>query len=197
MLRIKKASDTRRRKGAVALLRAACLLLGIYSSSLSSAHSEVFLAKDEALALAFPEGAEISERTVVLSQEQRSEIENRSQTTISSNLFHYFEGKRAGEVSGYAVIDSRIMRTSPAVFMVVFSPDRTVSKVVLLAFHEPSEYQPTEAWLHHLAGTIPLEDLTPGHGVPPIAGSTLSTQGLSDGVRAARASIDVVFEEKR
>lgn len=173
-------------------------VVAVFSCLISStAVAEVFLAKDEALAIAFPDGAEIIERTVVLSATQRQEIERRAQTTLNSSLFHYFEGRRNSESTGYAIIDSRIMRTSPAAFMVVFRKDRSVSKVVLLAFHEPSEYQPTEAWLGHLEGAMPLEELVPGHGVPPIAGSTLSTQGLSDGVRAARAALEVVFEEKQ
>jgi len=196
MFQSTKALSTLQRRVATYLSQASLVYVFV-CCVLSSAYAEVFLAKDEALAVAFAEGAEISERTVVLSQDQRSEIESRAQSTISSNLFHYFEGKRDGQVVGYAVIDSRVMRTSPAVFMVVFSPERLVTKVVLLAFHEPSEYRPTETWLEHLEGTMPLEELTPGQGVPPIAGSTLSTLGLSDGVRAARASMDVVFEEKR
>ena len=154
----------------------------------------VFYAKDEALHIAFSEGVEVSEKTVVLSSDQREAIEQMSQAKVSSGLFHFFEGKRNGEVTGYAAIDSRVMRTNLAVYMVVLSKTLAVEKVVLLAFNEPSEYQPTDAWLKHLEGNQPIDEIAPGQGVPPIAGSTLSVHGLSDGVRVVRASFEVALQ---
>jgi hypothetical protein len=157
----------------------------------------VFFAKDEALHIAFPQGIEVSEKTVVLSSEQREEIERISQAKVSSGLFHFFEGRQNGEVTGYAVIDSRVMRTNLAVYMVVLSKTFAVEKVVLLAFNEPLEYQPTDGWLKYLEGNQPIDEIAPGQGVPPIAGSTLSVHGLSDGVRVVRASFEVVLKGTR
>jgi hypothetical protein len=144
------------------------------------------------LAVAFPKGAEVVERTILLSGEQKQEVERRSQAKLSSNLFHFFVGKVGGQVSGYAVIDSRLMRSNLAVYMVVLDPNFVVQKVVVLAFNEPLEYMPADGWYKHLEGDRPIADLIPGQGIPPIAGSTLSTNGLSDGVRAVRASFEVV-----
>lgn len=170
--------------------------IALFGACLTSppAFAEVFLAKDEALELAFGADAEIHEQTHILSQQQREEIEHHAYSRLSSNLFHFYEGQRNGETIGYAVIDSRIMRSHLAAFMVVLKPDQTVSKVVILAFNEPSEYQPTDSWLEQLEGKQPLEELIPGQGVPPIAGSTLSVNGLSDGVRVVRASLAVTLE---
>ena len=89
------------------------------------------------------------------------------------------------------------MRTNLAVFMVIISKDLVVQKVVLLAFHEPSDYQPTESWLKLLEGSKPMQDLVPGQGLAPIAGSTLTVNGLSDGVRAVRASFEVLLKEAK
>jgi hypothetical protein len=160
------------------------------------ASAKVLLAKDEALALAFPPGLEVHERGVLLTAAQKEEIQAKAETTISSSLFHYFEGRRGDDVIGYAVIDARTMRTNQGVFMVVLSKELVVQKVVMLAFNEPSEYQPPDAWLDQLAGNKQITDLIPGQGIPPIAGSTLSAQGISDGVRAVRASIEVVVGKR-
>jgi electron transport complex protein RnfG len=157
-----------------------------------SAHANVFLAKDEALTLAFPVGIEVVERSVVLTAAQQAKIEELAQTKISSSLFHFYEGRVNGEVAGYAVIDARIMRSNQAVFMVVLSKDLVVQKVVMLAFNEPMEYMPADAWYAHLEGNKTYSDLVPGQGLPAIAGSTLSVNGVSDGVRAVKASFDVV-----
>jgi hypothetical protein len=161
------------------------------------ASATVFLAKDEALALAFPADVEVREKGMLLTTDQKAEIQTRAETNLPSNLFHYFEGRRGDEVTGYAVIDARIMRTNQAVFMVVLSKDLVVQKVIMLAFNEPLEYQPPDAWLEQLTGERQISDLIPGQGIPPIAGSTLSAQGVSDGVRAVRATIEVVLGKKK
>jgi hypothetical protein len=144
---------------------------------------------------AFGAGATITSNTKKISSEQKAAIEELAQTKLSSSFFQYYEGRRNGEFLGYAVIDSRVMRTNLAVFMVVVSKDLVVQKVILLAFNEPSEYQPTDSWLTQLEGPKPMQDLVPGQGLAPIAGSTLTVNGLSDGVRAVRASFEVLLKE--
>lgn len=174
--------------------RLAPVLIGICVAFVvvGQANANVLLAKEEALALAFSTGVEVLERSVVLTADQRDKIEGLAQTKLSSALFHYYEGRVNGEVAGYAVIDARVMRTNQAVFMVVLSKDLVVQKVVMLAFNEPMEYMPAEAWFRYLEGNKSFSDLIPGQGLPAIAGSTLSVTGISDGVRAVKASFDVV-----
>lgn len=179
------------------VFKAMLLCIAVLSSIAATPNqvrAEVLLAQDEALETAFGVGATTITKTALISPEQQAEIEERSQSQLPSTILHYFEGRRDGELLGYAVIDSRIMRTNLGVFMVVFSKELMVQKVVLLAFHEPSEYQPTNDWLDYLAGERPMRDLVPGQGLPPIAGSTLTTQGISDGVRCVRASLEVVLQ---
>jgi hypothetical protein len=147
--------------------------------------------------VAFGAGAQITSHTKKISSDQKVAIEELAQTKLTSSFFQYYEGRRNGEFLGYAVIDSRVMRTNLAVFMVVVSPGRVVQKVVLLAFHEPSDYQPTDTWLKLLEGPQPMQDLVPGQGLAPIAGSTLTVNGLSDGVRAVRASFEVLLKETK
>lgn len=181
---------------ALCLLLSLLLALSVVASPLA-VHAEVILAQDEAMEVAFGTGAQITSHTKRISSEQKAEIEERAQTKLTSSFLHYYEGRRNGEFLGYAAIDSRVMRTNLAIFMVLASKDLVVQKVVLLAFHEPSEYQPTDAWLKLLEGAKPMQDLVPGQGLAPIAGSTLTVNGLSDGVRAVRASFEVLLKEAK
>jgi len=178
------------------LLLSSLLALCVAASPLA-ARAEVLLAQDEAMEVAFGAGAQITSHTKKISSDQKVAIEELAQTKLTSSFFQYYEGRRNGEFLGYAVIDSRVMRTNLAVFMVVVSPGRVVQKVVLLAFHEPSDYQPTDTWLKLLEGPQPMQDLVPGQGLAPIAGSTLTVNGLSDGVRAVRASFEVLLKETK
>ncbi|MEY4667523.1 MAG: hypothetical protein RL518_222 [Pseudomonadota bacterium] len=188
--------DNRRSGSTLRLLLSSLLTLCVAASPLVAC-AEVLLAQDEAMEAAFGADTQITSRTKKIPSEQKLRIEEIAQTTLTSSFLHYYEGRRNGELLGYAVIDSRVMRTNLAVFMVVVSPDLVVQKVILLAFHEPSEYQPTDAWLKLLEGSRPMQDLVPGQGLAPIAGSTLTVNGLSDGVRAVRASFEVLLKEAK
>lgn len=185
---------THRRAFALSILLPALLTLCVAAAP-HAARAEVLLAQDEAMEAAFGAGAQITSHTKKISSEQKIEIEELAQTKLTSLFLHYYEGRRNGEFLGYAVIDSRVMRTNLAVFMVLLSKELVVQKVILLAFHEPSDYQPTDSWLKLLEGPRPMQDLVPGQGLAPIAGSTLTVNGLSDGVRAVRASFEVLLKE--
>lgn len=188
--------DYRRHSSTLRLLLSLILTLCVAASSLA-ARAEVLLAQDEAMEAAFGAGAQITSHTKKISSEQKIQIEELAQTKLTSSFLHYYEGRKNGEFQGYAVIESRVMRTNLAVFMVVVSKELVVHKVVLLAFHEPSDYQPTDGWLKLLEGPRPMQDLVPGQGLAPIAGSTLTVNGLSDGVRAVRASFEVLLKEAK
>lgn len=188
--------DSRRSGFSRRLLLSSLLTLCVAASPLA-ARAEVLLAQDEAKEAAFGHGAELAIQTKKISSEQKAAIEELAQAKLASSFFHYYEGRRNGELLGYAVIDSHIMRTNLAVFMVVVSKELVVQKVLLLAFNEPSEYQPTDSWLKQLEGAKPMQDLVPGQGLAPIAGSTLTVNGLSDGVRLVRASFEVLLKETK
>ncbi len=185
---------TQRSAFALSILLPALLTLCVVAAP-HAARAEVLLAQDEAMEAAFGAGAQITSHTKKISSEKKIAIEELAQTKLTSLFLHYYEGRRNGEFLGYAVIDSRVMRTNLAVFMVVLSKELVVQKVILLAFHEPSDYQPTDSWLKQLEGPRPMQDLVPGQGLAPIAGSTLTVNGLSDGVRAVRASFEVLLKE--
>ena len=53
---------------------------------------------------------------------------------------------------GYAVIDVRTVRTLPEALLIVIAPDGSVRSLRVLAFHEPTEYQPSERWLAQMDG---------------------------------------------
>ncbi|MCC6849161.1 MAG: FMN-binding protein [Deltaproteobacteria bacterium] len=156
-----------------------------------TARAAVFLAKDEALALAFPGADRVEERVVILTDAQKAEIEKRARAPLESQLWTIHVGWKDGVVQGYAVIDSHIVRTLPETFMVVVDPDGKLRRVDVLAFHEPPEYLPTQRWIGQFAGHALDEDLKLGAGIQGITGATLSAQAMTAGVRRALALVAV------
>ncbi len=158
----------------------------------TAARAGVFYAKDEALALAFPEGTQVESHTAILTDAQ-VEACKAKQVAVESKLFTYYTGTRDGKVVGYAVIDSHVVRTLPEAFMAVLSPDGAVDKVVMLAFYEPPEYAPPPKWLAQFDGKRLDGGWRVGGDVHGIGGSTLTAHAMTNAVRKVILLYDLVI----
>lgn len=171
-------------------------MLGLVTTLFASrAHAKVFLAKDEALALAFPGNDRVEERTFILTDAQKAEVEKRAHAPLDSQLWTIYVGWKDGTVQGYALIDTHTVRTLPETVMAVLDPKGTLEKVEVLAFHEPPEYLPTDRWVAQFAGRALDDDLKIGGGVQGITGATLSAQAMTAGVRRVLALFAVLVPE--
>lgn len=157
-----------------------CILMSL---SLPVVQAEVFYAKDEALAMAFPGAEEVKQKSYILTEEQIEKAQSLGEVKIKEELFTLYRGITNGVVTGYAAIETQIVRTHPETLLIVLTPEGKVSKVVVLAFHEPPEYLPGERWLAQFSGKDLSAKLAPGKDVHGIFGSTLSTQATSGAVR--------------
>jgi hypothetical protein len=153
----------------------------------------VFHARDEALEIAFPEADHVEARDFFLTPEQRSEIESRAKAPLESNLLTVYVGERDGQVTGYAVLDTHLVRTLPETFLVVLSPEGTIRSTHVLAFYEPLEYLPPERWLRQFDGESLGDDLHVGRKIAGITGSTLSARAVTGGIRRALAIHSVLL----
>jgi len=158
---------------------------------------KVFYAKDEALKLAFPDADEVEMRTFILKEDEVRRAQERARTRIDSRLFTFYVGKKKGNVVGYAAIDTHIVRTLPETFMVVLSSEGEVLTTIILAFHEPLEYLPSERWLEQFREKNLSPDLRVGRDIAGIAGSTLTTQAITQGIRKVLALFEILVKEKR
>jgi hypothetical protein len=157
------------------------------------ARATAFLAKDEALALAFPAADRVEDRILFVSDEQKAEIERLARAPLESKLWTVHVGWKDGAVQGYAIIDSHIVRTLPETFMVVLDPKGAVQRVEVLAFHEPQEYLPTPRWMAQFNGRVLDDDLKLRAGIQGITGATLSAQAMTAGVRRVLAIYAVLL----
>jgi hypothetical protein len=158
----------------------------------SAGAAEVYLSRQEALAQAFPEADRVEERTVILDDDQARAVEALARTPLESRVVKIYEGKVGDETRGYAFIDVHTVRTLPEAFLVRIAPDGRVGQLRLLAFYEPPEYAPAEAWLAQFDRRGLDEELRLGGRIHGIAGSTLSARAVTGGVRRALALFEVL-----
>lgn len=160
------------------------------------ASARVFLARDEALKLAFPDAERVEARDIVLTAEQHERIEKLAAARLDSDLVTVYVGWKGDHPVAYAIFDTHTVRTFPETFLVVLTADGAVSAAHILAFHEPEEYMPTDRWLERFKGARLSEDLQVGRAVAAITGSTLSTRAVTSGIRRVLAIWDVAIGGK-
>lgn len=143
--------------------------------------------KDAAFKMYFADAA-IERKTIFLTDEQVKVIQGDSKVKVESKLIPYYVARRHGTILGYAIIETRIMRTMPASFMIVFKPDRIIRAVELLAFAEPDDYKPSERWLAQFKDRATTSGLWFKRDIQNISGATISAQAISDAVRRLAAT---------
>jgi hypothetical protein len=157
-----------------------------------AARATVYASQAEALAEAFPDAERIERRSFALSAEQAALVERGAGAPLESRLVTLHTAFRGDAPLGHAFIDVHVVRTLPEALLVVLLPDGTVRSLRVLAFHEPSEYQPTSRWLAQFEGRRADDPGSLGR-VHAIAGSTLSSRAATRSVRRALALYRVLL----
>lgn len=155
----------------------------------------IFYSKNEAMVLAFGEGAQIENLSLFPDDAQMAAIQTAAKVKLDSGLFTFYVGKQQDKILGYAAIETITVRTKPETLMVVLTPDGTVSNVYTLAFHEPPEYQPPERWFEQLTNK-PLDELDFNKGIQGVTGATLSTRAAVNSVRKIVAIYQTMLKKQ-
>lgn len=176
--------------------RATILALALVTLALAvqPGGATVFLAKDEALSLAFPGADRVEERVFILTDEQKRLVETMARAPLDTKLWTIHVGWRDGAIQGYVVIESHVVRTLPETCMVVVDPQGSVQRVEILAFHEPAEYLPTARWVEQFKGRALDGELKLNAGIHAITGATLSATAMTASVRRALALVAVLVK---
>jgi hypothetical protein len=173
--------------------RAAGLVALLCTLAALPAHGAVFASKEVALREAFPDADRFEDHSFVLTDTQVREVEALAQAPLERKIWTIHEAWRGSERLGYAVIDVRTVRTLPEALLVVIDPAGTVRSLRILAFHEPSEYQPPARWLEQMNGRALTPELHLKREIHTIAGATLSSQAVTRSVRSALALYQVLL----
>jgi hypothetical protein len=156
--------------------------------------AKAFYSKQEALALAFPDTEQVETKTIFLTDDQVQQISTLATAPVESKLATIYVGRKAGQVSGYAFIETNVVRTLPETFLIVVSPTGAVQKLFVLAFYEPEEYMPSTRWLQQFDQKTLTPSLQVRHDIHGIAGATLSSRAITNGVRKALSLFHVLVQ---
>ncbi|MBN2896792.1 MAG: FMN-binding protein [Campylobacterales bacterium] len=133
--------------------------------------------------------AVITKESAMLTPAQLQAVETRSGMKLESKIVRLFSATRGGKEVAKGVLLSRLMRTKNAVILYLFTPDLTLKAAEAVAFNEPPEYLPSDAWFDQFDDANRSRELRMGKDVTAITGATLSARSISDGARVAREII--------
>ena len=174
------------------VLIAACLV----SSLVASSAARTIETRDAALGRVFGPDARFEPRTVYLTTAQADSVQALSGARFETPRFTYWRALRGDSLLGLAFLETAVVRTMPATWLVAVTPAGAVRTVEILAFHEPEDYMPRRRWLDRLVGKRLSKRLRPGGDVDGITGATLSARAACDAVRRTLAITRILEGER-
>ena len=163
----------------------------------SVATAKVFHSRQEAVKIAFPDADKVQSRAIVLTAEQKQQVESLAAVPLESKLVTVYTASKGPDILGYGFIETRIVRTLPGSFLVALSSTGEVKTVMAVAFHEPEDYLPTERWFKQFEQKSLSPELQVYKGIQGIAGATLSSQSVTNAVRKALAVHQLLLKESK
>ncbi len=160
--------------------------------------AKTYLTHQEALKLAFPGEIQVERLSLTLTVEQVKTVERKAGGGINmpSKVVKYYRGTMKGEVTAYAFMESHVVRSKTETFMAVVNPNGTLRFVEMLAFDEPEEYGPTAAWLNQFRDKKLEDALRVKRGLSNMAGASLTSLAMTDGVRRILATFPEILKEE-
>lgn len=160
-----------------AVIPAALIACGVVAGA-PPCEAKVFLSQEEALKIAFADGAAPGRITIYLTEAQVVRVREMSGEDLPAKVITYYTGPPREGRSRTAWFDTHLVRTMPETVMVVVSAVGTIERVDILSFDEPTEYLPRPGWTGQFAGRGLDAQLSTRQGIHPISGATLSGRAI-------------------
>ena len=87
------------------------------------------------------------------------------------------------------------MRTLPETILVAVDAKGAISRIEVLSFSEPQEYQPRGTWYGQFPGRMLSDELSEKKGVRPVTGATITVRVTVEAARRILA-LDAFLNEK-
>ena len=145
--------------------------------------------------MVFPDAKHVVADPLVLSEEERSDAEERLKRPLRQRRFQTYVGLDAeGEVDGYAVIQSEIGKFKPFTFIVGMEPDGSVRRVAVLVYREARGGEVARRrYLRQYDGKTARDPLDKNRDIINRQGATMSVDAINYGVRKALSVVEVAY----
>ena len=152
--------------------------------SLLYLHATQLASPEEAMQNNF-KGAVISKENLLLSQQEAQEVEKYAKKRLPSKIVRLFYAKTEDQLVGIGILLSQKVRSQNGVTLYMFDTSHKLQSIEIVAFHEPLEYLPNQAWKEQFKGKSTQDSFMVGEDIAFITGATLSARSITDAARLA------------
>lgn len=155
---------------------------------------QVFLTEEQALLKVLPDCDEILYDEIILTDDEKTQLQNRLRRKIFENSFITYIGINTGKVAGYAIITEEVGKFHPYTFIVSVSPKGEIREIVILVYRESRGAEIAhKRFLHQFKGKSLKSSLRINRDIINITGATMSVVTMCTGVKKVLAVIDQFY----
>jgi hypothetical protein len=136
------------------------------------------MTQQQALASAFPQGANVTRQVAYLTPEQLAAATKESGVAFDDRMIVRYKS-----ASGFAYFDTHRVRTLAETIMVLVTPDGHIDRIEILSFDEPPDYLPRPRWIEQFRRKKLDGDLSLNGAIRPISGASLSGRAITNAAR--------------
>ena len=155
---------------------------------------QVFLTEEQALMKVLPDCDEILYDEIILTDDEKTQLQNRLRRKIFENSFITYIGINTGKVAGYAIITEEVGKFHPYTFIVSMTPEGKIMEIAILVYRESRGAEIAhKRFLHQFKGKSLKNPLRINRDIINITGATMSVVTMCTGVKKVLAVIDQFY----
>jgi hypothetical protein len=161
-----------------------CTLLALATAPVQVVVAADYLSVEQAQRALFPEADQFSELVLALNPAQRAEVAARAGPQPPHRSLHAFRALRGGQLLGYVFVDEVIGREDFITYAAGIDALGRLGALEVLSYRESHGGEiRSDGWRRQFAGRSSLGELRLRSDIKNIAGATLSSEHVTQGVR--------------
>jgi len=163
-----------------------------------TASAETYLSEEQAVKLALPNAATVSQETKQLTSARRDSLQRASGLRFPEPQYKFFiSHDKDGKLTGYAVIMNEVGKEEPITFIVGVAPNGQVGEVAVMEYRESRGSEVHEKrFTRQFKGKKSTDAVQVNQDIINYTGATLSSHALARGVKKALLLIQEFYGQK-
>lgn len=144
----------------------------------------------------FPGADRVSFAKVALSQQERAALTKTIGRTVRAD-WTIFVATKAGQVTGYAVVDEVRGMHEPITYATRFTPAGAISRMEVMRYREAYGSKVREQrFLSQFNGKTSASPMLPGRDIAAISGATISSHAVTRGAEETAAVVALLLRQR-
>lgn len=179
-------------------LLATLLVASPASAQAPEFYEQVYLSKDQALAVALPPHDKVVARVLTPTPDERKQAQRRLGRKLEEPSYTFYEGQQGGKPVGHAIVLDEVGKHYPITFIVGLTPDGAVRDVAVMIYREKrGDAVKRRRFLNQFKAKTDADPIMINRDIVHLTGSTVSSWSLAAGVKKAAVLHNLLLSPQR